>query len=310
MSHSALTAEKNNAAMNTEMEEMISQIPHGDMPGDRIDITPKHIEKAKKLMPFISDYIQKEQRKLVIGVCGGSGVGKSETASLVAHYLNQLGYKTYILSGDNYPHRIPLQNDSERLRIFRRGGIRALMSEGKYNAEIASKLVVLQEQDQDCAPDASLDWQPCYIRGGRDALEQYLGTPAEIDFHEVCKIIHTFKASESSAFLKRMGRLPHELWYEAIDFSQADILIVEWTHANSKFLFGIDYPVLLNSTPAETLEHRRKRNRDGKVDSPFTTIVLEIEQALLASQAHKAKLIISKSGDILSYEDYLAANNT
>ena len=69
---------------------------------------------------------------------------------------------------------------------------------------------------------------------------------------------------------------------------------------------GVDLPVLLNSTPAETMAHRRERNRDGKVDSPFTTMVLEIEQGLLASQAHKAAMILSKSGELLSYADYQA----
>jgi alpha-galactosidase len=60
----------------------------------------------------------------------------------------------------------------------------------------------------------------------------------------------------------------------------------------------------LNSTPQETLAHRRARNRDGATDSPFTTLVLELEQAMLESQAHKAKLIVSKSGELLSFEAY------
>ena len=55
------------------------------------------------------------------------------------------------------------------------------------------------------------------------------------------------------------------------------MLVIEWTHGNSDEYKGVDIPVLLNSTPAETLEHRRNRNRDGAVDSPFTTMVLELE---------------------------------
>jgi hypothetical protein len=42
------------------------------------------------------------------------------------------------------------------------------------------------------------------------------------------------------------------------------------------------------------------------VDSPFTSVVLEIEQGLLASQAHRAKLIVSKSGDIISFDEFSA----
>ena len=82
------------------------------------------------------------------------------------------------------------------------------------------------------------------------------------------------------------------------------MLIVEWTHGNSDYLEGVDIPVLLNSTPAETLAHRRARNRDGKTDSAFTTLVLEIEQQKLEDQARKARLILSKQGELLSYAEY------
>ena len=81
-------------------------------------------------------------------------------------------------------------------------------------------------------------------------------------------------------------------------------MIIEWTHGNSDHYAGVDIPILLNSTPAETLAHRRARNRDGATDSPFTTLVLQLEQRLLESQAHKAKLILSKSGELLTYAQY------
>ena len=101
-----------------------------------------------------------------------------------------------------------------------------------------------------------------------------------------------------------MGREPGELWYDRVDFSAVRVLIVEWTHGNSDYLEGVDIPVLLNSTPAETLAHRRARNRDGKTDSAFTTLVLEIEQQKLEDQARKARLILSKQGELLSYAEY------
>ena len=34
-------------------------------------------------------------------------------------------------------------------------------------------------------------------------------------------------------------------------------------------------------------------------------MVLDIEQKLLHSQAHKAKIILSKAGKILSYKEYM-----
>lgn len=101
-----------------------------------------------------------------------------------------------------------------------------------------------------------------------------------------------------------MGRTPTDLWYDAVDFSEVRVLLIEWTHGNSEKYQGVDIPVLLNSTPEETREHRRQRNRDGKTDSPFTTTVLELEQKLLEAQASRAKLIIAKSGEVLSYADY------
>ena len=84
-----------------------------------------------------------------------------------------------------------------------------------------------------------------------------------------------------------------------------NIIIIEWTHGNNHNLQGVDIPILLSSTPQETLEHRRSRNRDGGTDSPFTTMVLAIEQEMLISQAQKAKLILSKSGEILAYSDFI-----
>jgi hypothetical protein len=86
--------------------------------------------------------------------------------------------------------------------------------------------------------------------------------------------------------------------------SETQVLILEWTHGNSDFLSKVDIPVLLNSTPEETLEHRRSRNRDGKLDSPFTMMVLNIEQEKLKSQAHKAKIIITKGGELINYDTF------
>ena len=101
-----------------------------------------------------------------------------------------------------------------------------------------------------------------------------------------------------------MSREETDLWYDKVDFSKTSILVIEWTHGNSDFYQGVDIPILLNSTPQETLAHRKARNRDGKTDNAFTTRVLEVEQSLLESQAHKAKIIISKQGKLLNRNQY------
>jgi hypothetical protein len=287
-------------------------IPKGDMPGDKVIIGPQHIPKAQVIFPILLELMipaldENPYQRVVVVVCGGSGVGKSEIASLISFYLSRLGLGSYTLSGDNYPHRIPKYNDAERLRIFRKSGIDGLISHGQYNEERYSILREIQEGGNDSNPEYinRYPWLSVYQSSGRNGLRNYLGTKNEIDFNELTGIISRFKNGESKIFLKRMGREETELWYDQVDFRDKNVMIIEWTHGNSDNLQGVDIPILLNSTPRETLEHRRSRNRDGATDSPFTSMVLEIEQGMLISQAVKAKLIISKNNEILAYRDFL-----
>ncbi len=291
-----------------------SDIKIGDMPGDKVNITPDHIAKANVIFPELLERLRSlwadmSQSRVVVAVHGGSGVGKSEIGSLLTYYFNELGIGAYLMSGDNYPHRIPRLNDAERRRIFREYGIKGLAAAGFFTMELNKAIQDLQDQDQDADP-ALLPTLPglhVYQAAGRAALASYLGTPQEIDFSEVNQIIAQFKAGVTPLFLKRMGREEHALWYDPIDCAAIRVLVIEWTHGNNDNLVGVDIPILLNSTPQETLAHRRSRNRDGAVDSPFTTMVLEIEQDLLRSQAGKASLIVSKAGEIVSYAAYLQA---
>jgi hypothetical protein len=287
-------------------------IPKGDMPGDKVKISPQHIEKARIIFPKLLELLipaldENPFQRAVLVVCGGSGVGKSEIASLISYYLNRIGLGSYTLSGDNYPHRIPKYNDAERFRVFRKSGIDGLISHGQYLEGRHVILKELQESGNDSNPDYTkrYPWLSLYQRAGRNGLRNYLGTTNEIDFKELSGIISRFKNGESGIFLKRMGREETELWYDLVDFSDKNIMIIEWTHGNNHNLQGVDIPILLNSTPRETLEHRRSRNRDGATDSPFTTMVLEIEQDMLISQAPNAKLISSKSGEMLAYSDFV-----
>jgi hypothetical protein len=290
----------------------LTSVPCGDMPGDKVVIGEHHVRKAARIFPGLLELLvpvfadQPHQRAVVV-VCGGSGVGKSEIASLLTFYFNRLGIGSYTLSGDNYPHRIPFYNDAERLRIFRQAGIHGLMAHGQYNEARQRVISELQREDADADPARAVayPWLSYYQNEGRGELKNYLGTDREIDFRELSTIITQYKNGASAISLKRMGREETTLWYDTVDFSDKHVLIIEWTHGNSYFLHGVDIPVLLSSTPRETLEHRRARNRDGKTDSPFTTMVLAIEQELLISQSVKAKLIVSKSGELISHEEYL-----
>ena len=164
----------------------------------------------------------------------------------------------------------------------------------------------LMEKELDASAEQTNErpWLAVYQQAARDALSGYLGSSEEQDFDQLTDIISRFNRGDTHIWLKRMGRTPEALWYEKVDFSQVSVLIIEWTHGNSEKYQGVDIPILLNSTPEETREHRRQRNRDGKTDSAFTTVVLELEQKMWESQAARAKRIISKNGSILSYAQY------
>lgn len=287
------------------------EIKQGDMPGDKIQIEEIHIQKANTIFPEMMKALQNiisvnPHQRAVVSICGGSGVGKSETASLLSFYLHDIGIGSYTLSGDNYPHRVPSHNDAERLRVFRKGGLRGMISSGEGSANIQDVLRTLQQEGRDADPMLceTYSWLAVYQREGRKTLADYLGSSSEIDFDEVTNILSQFKNGSNQIFLKRMGRQTTEVWYELVDLSAVDVMVMEWTHSNSNHFQGVDYPILLNSTPRETLEHRKRRGRDGAVDSPFTTMVLELEQKMLEFQSSKAELILAKSGEILSKSDY------
>jgi len=286
-------------------------IPHGDMPGDSIHIGEKHIQMAKVIFPQLLSLLPdllaaNPYERVVLSVCGGSGVGKSETASLLSFYLRELGLGSYTLSGDNYPHRIPKYNDAERMRIFRLGGMQGLVSNGLYTMERGETVRALQAEDRDAEPSlaAEYPWLAVYQREGRTSLAGYLGSPLEQGFAELNTIVSQFKNGAPWIPLKRMGRDETALWYEPVDFTGIQVLLIEWTHGNSDHLHGVDVPILLNSTPSETLAYRKSRHRDGGTDSPFTTMVLALEQKQLEMQAVKARLIIAKTGELLTYRDY------
>ncbi len=289
----------------------LSTVPTGDMPGDSVQISQEHVRKARTIMPELWRLIEPMvgSRRVVVSVHGGSGVGKSEIGSLLAHYLRLNGMGAYVMSGDNYPRRIPSANDAERLRQFRTAGVQAVVAAGEYTESVRAELAELREGHQDANPDkVSLHpWLATYQRAGREALRRYLGTEAEIDFAEVNDIIKDFRDGADHLNLKRMGRQADELWYDDVDFSGVQVLLVEWTHGNNERLERIDVPILLSSTPEETLAHRRARARDGATDSPFTMMVLELEQEKLHSQASRAAIIVSKSGDLIDFPAYLTS---
>ena len=288
----------------------LQRIPQGDVPGERVEIREAQIGRAetlfREMIKTLPAVISKNPyQRVVLAVCGGSGVGKTSIAALLACFFRQAQIGCYVLSGDNYPHRFPKYNDAERLHIYRECGLQGMIRDGVYTPGNFAKLQQWQQAGEDADPAHLKDagWFRSYADAGRKGLEGYLGTEKEIAFCEVGDIITAFKDGAVKIWLKRMGRQETELWYEEVDFKDIQVLLIEWTHGNSDSLTGVDFSVLLNSTPQETMAYRKARNRDGASDSPFTTMVLEIEQGQLMKQAGKAKLIMSKSGGLLTYEE-------
>lgn len=285
------------------------KIKTGDMPGDKIKINDSHINRANKIYPHLRHQLQSlNSRRLVVSVYGGSGVGKSEISSILAHYCTVEGYNSYILSGDNYPHRIPEENDIERLRVFRTAGLNSLSERSDFNNDWMKNLSISWKSMEDFLPgntsEEDSNWRKLYFDAGRAALKDYLGTNKEINFTFINRIIHSFKNGENRIVLKKMGKGNEDMKLESVSFSDTRILFVEWTHGNSPELKGIDLPIFLFSSPEGTLSHRLSRGRDNNIDNPFINLVLEIEQEKLTTQADKAELIVAQNGEIIPISAY------
>jgi uridine kinase len=288
---------------NWEFPVLTSQAYQGgDMPGDKINIGQSHISRAEKMIPPIKDWLKGEtDDKIVLSVYGGSGVGKSEIGSLLAYYLRETGSPTYLLSGDNYPLRIPEDNDKERLRIFRHGVLSALSRDKSFSESKMNELKDIWDKNDDFENQG--DYWNQFRDAGLKSLKAYLATENEIDFSLINHIIQQFKQGASTIPLKRMGRVFDSVFMEPVDFTSTRVLIIEWTHGNNPLLKGVDHSIFLYSTPEETLAHRRSRARDKNVDSPFVSMVLALEQDILMKQLDSASLIVSLKGEILSPKD-------
>ena len=67
---------------------------------DKIEIGESHVAKARTIYPALVEELKKavssnEFNRAVIAVHGGSGVGKSEIASILSYMLSSAGIKSY-----------------------------------------------------------------------------------------------------------------------------------------------------------------------------------------------------------------------
>ena len=263
------------------------------------DLAREQIRNAERLFPLILEKTEeRKEKKTIISVSGGSGVGKTGMAFLHQNMFEKQGKKSLIISGDNYPHRIPMYNDAERIARFRMSGLNGLITERLYTDEVKEKLLELQKAGRDAEEQEDMQWLSIYQKYGDKALTDYLGTDQELDYEAVSNLLMQFHGGTSQLLLRHMGRTPDDIWYDRRDVSDTDILILEWTHGNSACLQGVDVSVVLISTPEETLENRKKRNRDTAIDSPFVARVLRIEQKKINDGLDRADIIQDMHGRI------------
>lgn len=263
------------------------------------DLAREQIRNAERLFPLILEKTEeRKEKKTVISVSGGSGVGKTGMAFLLQNMFEKQGKKSLIISGDNYPHRIPMYNDAERIARFRMSGLNGLITEKLYTDEVKEKLLELQKAGRDAEEQEDMQWLSIYQKYGDKALTGYLGTDQELDYEAVSNLLMQFHGGTSQLLLRHMGRTPDDIWYDRRAVSDTDILILEWTHGNSAYLQGVDVSVVLISTPEETLENRKKRNRDTAIDSPFVARVLRIEQKKINDRLDQADIIQDMHGRI------------
>lgn len=263
------------------------------------DLAQEQIKNAERLFPLIRKKTEeRKEKKTVISVSGGSGVGKTGMAFLLQNMFEKQGKKSLIISGDNYPHRIPMYNDAERIARFRMSGLNGLITERLYTDEVKEKLLELQKAGRDAEEQEDMQWLSIYQKYGDKALTDYLDTDQELDYEAISNLLMQFHGGTSQLLLRHMGRTPDDIWYDRKDVSDTDILILEWTHGNSAYLQGVDVSVVLISTPEETLENRKKRNRDTAIDSPFVARVLRIEQKKINDGLDRADIIQDMHGRI------------
>ena len=93
-----------------------ADIPHGDMPGDKVVIGEGHIAKANAIFPKLAELLcgaleQNPAKRAVIAVCGGSGVG-SETAYYGFYYCPG-GLPDAVFCGTRFGTATDLQPEGE-----------------------------------------------------------------------------------------------------------------------------------------------------------------------------------------------------
>lgn len=86
------------------------------MIGDKNNLRQDYLEIAQKIWATLKEKISLSQEKIVIGIAGESGSGKTVTAFALQHILENFGYNSAVLQQDDYFKLPPKTNHNARVQ--------------------------------------------------------------------------------------------------------------------------------------------------------------------------------------------------
>jgi uridine kinase len=81
---------------------------------ERLVVEPRHLDFARRLLEAIHAHARLDSGRVVLGIAGESGSGKSITATALAEVLREAGRPTVVLHQDDYFVRPPRANHEHR----------------------------------------------------------------------------------------------------------------------------------------------------------------------------------------------------
>lgn len=117
-----IDAETGNVYTGAALMEAGLPLPFPKTEYEAYQIALQEMDLAGNLYEVIKKHISLSDEKTVISIFGGSGCGKTTLSAVISQYFINDGAGCYVLGGDNYPRRIPKENDAERQRIYEEYG--------------------------------------------------------------------------------------------------------------------------------------------------------------------------------------------
>jgi uridine kinase len=179
-------------------------------------------------------YDLRSRPRIVIGIGGESGSGKSVAATSLARALDAEGMRTCVIHADDYFHLPPLSNHERRVCDLRHVG------------------------------------------------------PHEVNLTLIQEHIRDFHAARNNVVTPRVDYPANRFDTHRVDFGTFQAMVVEGTYVLP--LEGLDVRIFFTATHQETLERRRRRNRD--IDAPIINDILAIEHELIAPQSGLADILV------------------